>query len=136
MILMPSLVISRSVSLIAAFGLVASPCTIFDLAAVDAAALVDHVAGDLHRFPVLDAVLGERPGQRQQHADADGFLGRRMTGCEKRQTRCNETCPETQPVTHIRSSPSDCSFYSRRNASNGCAMQQSHCSYATHTVFV
>ena len=59
---------------------------VFDLAAVDAAALVDHVARDLHRFPVFDAVLGERPGQRQQHADPDrllrhgGYSGQRHCG--------------------------------------------------------
>ena len=73
-ILMPSLVIKRSVSLIAAFGVLASPCKYSILRPLIAAALVDHVAGNLHRLPVLEAVLGERPGQRQQNADADVFL--------------------------------------------------------------
>ena len=73
-ILMPSLVISRSVSLIAAFGIGRVALQIFDLAAVDAAALVDHVARDLHGLPVLEAVFGERTGERQQHADPDRLL--------------------------------------------------------------
>src|SRR5262249_61721814 len=74
------------------------------------AASVNPCAGDLHRFPIFDSFLGERAGKRQQHTDANWLLGRRMAGGEKGQTRCNETCPETLPVTHIHSSLIDRSF--------------------------
>ena len=60
---------------------------VLDLAAVDAAALVDHVAGNLHRFPVLDAVFGERAGHGQEHADANRRLllrGRDVCGRQDR----------------------------------------------------
>jgi hypothetical protein len=60
---------------------------VLDLAAVDPAALVDHIAGDLHRFPVLKTVLGERPGQWQQHADPDVFLRLRRKLRGETQTR-------------------------------------------------
>jgi hypothetical protein len=50
-----------------------------DLAPVDPAALVDHVASDLHRGIVLGAVLGRRPGHGLQHADTDRLLG--VAGC-------------------------------------------------------
>jgi hypothetical protein len=63
---------------------------IFDLAAADPALLVDHVAGDLHGLPVLDAVFRERPGQRQQHADLDRLLRPRRSGVNERQRHHGE----------------------------------------------
>ncbi len=72
---------------------------ILDLAAVDAAALVDHVASDLHRFPVLDAVLGERPGDRQQHADTNGLRTHDIAG--RNDSRCaDKTSDCTVPKRH------------------------------------
>ena len=71
-----------------------------DLAAVHAAALVDHVTRDLHGLPVLKSVLCERACDRKQHADPDRLL----RGCDKAGERKNgegrHRCKRTQDQSH------------------------------------
>ena len=93
-ILTPSSVVRRSVSLIAAVGVGNVGEQELDLASVDPAALVEHVARDLHGGEVFGAILGRRAGHRLQHADPDRFL--RRTGHHRGEQR-SRTGGERRP---------------------------------------
>jgi hypothetical protein len=71
-----------------------------DLAPVDPAPFIDHVAGDLHGRVVLDAVLGGRPGHRLQHSDLDRLL--RGSG---RAGQDSQRCRERQISNHCSHDP-------------------------------
>ena len=72
----------------------------FDLASVDAAALVDHLASDLHRGKVLGAVLGRRARHRLQNADADRLLRIAAGGRSEQSNRSDRERRQSQRNWH------------------------------------